>query len=476
MSSVLLSALLTATTWVSQQPAAASQPAVAPGERPGLELIEPFASLGEVYQFSELEHTFRLVNHDLQPVRVLAVEALSTGGRVVAAPQVLAAGATAEIRVFQAVGNRLGETSFRFLLRTDHPSAAERKLALSVFVQSAYDPEQRAVDFGDVVRGQEATQIVELASRETRGSTLSLVGLAGAPTWLTARALEPLTADQGLRVALTLTAEAPQGVLTGAVQLRTSLAHQPLHDVRFRASVFGRIVPSPTHVDFSWLHLGGVAERKVYLRARDQQPFDVTAIDPGHPSLQVTEAACDDQDASCRLLQLRLVPEASGSIGGTLRIMLPGDDPLAIHWAALAVLPGTEVKDVTAALERPPFLDDEVSPVTRAPVGAARRGVDSPTEKLAVTVRWQARQEARAYGYLVYRAKQRSGPYQRINDSIVQVLVPASGVAQSSYSYTDRDVEPGQTYFYYLDLVTHDGRKERFSGVLSRTVAADATP
>jgi hypothetical protein len=38
------------------------------------------------------------------------------------------------------------------------------------------------------------------------------------------------------------------------------------------------------------------------------------------------------------------------------------------------------------------------------------------------------------------------------------------------YAYVDRDVAAGATYHYYLDVIGVDGRKRRFSDVVSRRV------
>jgi len=85
---------------------------------------------------------------------------------------------------------------------------------------------------------------------------------------------------------------------------------------------------------------------------------------------------------------------------------------------------------------------------------------------------WEARNEDGVYGYLIYRAAAREGPYLRLNEEIVHVAV-AGNAGTHRYTYVDTDVQPGRTYFYYLDIVGVDGRKRRFSGVMSKVVEAD---
>jgi len=94
----------------------------------------------------------------------------------------------------------------------------------------------------------------------------------------------------------------------------------------------------------------------------------------------------------------------------------------------------------------------------------------APPEPPSATLKWQAKQESQVYGYLIYRAEKREGPFLRINQAIVHARA-ADDESVQSYVYVDRDVEPGKTYYYYLDTVGNDGKKARFSGVISKTVS-----
>ncbi len=90
-----------------------------------------------------------------------------------------------------------------------------------------------------------------------------------------------------------------------------------------------------------------------------------------------------------------------------------------------------------------------------------------PSARLA----WQAKTEAGVYGYLVYRAATRQGPFVRRNAAIVR----AEGVDEKDvgrYLFVDCEVKAGETYYYYLDYVTNTGLKVRFSGVQTQKVEA----
>jgi len=91
-----------------------------------------------------------------------------------------------------------------------------------------------------------------------------------------------------------------------------------------------------------------------------------------------------------------------------------------------------------------------------------------------VLLAWSVANEERVYGYLIYRSQRRQGPFLRINQDIVHAR-PGGGQPASTYEFVDAEVEPGATYYYYIDTVAVDGVKRRFSGVISKTVAPHAS-
>ena len=93
-------------------------------------------------------------------------------------------------------------------------------------------------------------------------------------------------------------------------------------------------------------------------------------------------------------------------------------------------------------------------------------------DRVSITLKWSATNEKSVYGYLVYRAERRQGPFLRINPEIIHRTGPGDETTVNSYVYTDDTVRPEITYFYSLDTISKEGRKERFSGVIKRTAPA----
>src|SRR4029079_7208353 len=118
-----------------------------------------------------------LRNREARPVRITA-SPISPRARVTAHPDVLPAGGDGYVEVEQPTEGSLGLASFRFALRAD--DGPERKLALTGFIQSAYDPDQPTLDLGDASPGGSAG--LELFSREV--DRLQVLGMEDGPAFL----------------------------------------------------------------------------------------------------------------------------------------------------------------------------------------------------------------------------------------------------------------------------------------------------
>lgn len=89
----------------------------------------------------------------------------------------------------------------------------------------------------------------------------------------------------------------------------------------------------------------------------------------------------------------------------------------------------------------------------------------------STTLSWKVTDEAKVYGYIVYRSDLRAGPFQRLNREIVRVKdAQRDDAGHSRYHYVDATVEGGKTYYYFIDAISVQGRKQRLSGVKSRRI------
>lgn len=465
----LWAGLLVSSVLGGQAPASTS-PAPAPSPSATLpsllEIAEPSAAFGEAYEGALLTHRFALENRGSRPVRIAEVRPVSPRARATAHPEVLPAGGQGYVEVQQPTEGRLGLASFRFVLRAD--DGRERKLALTGFIQSAYEPEQPALDLGSAAPG--ASGGLELFSREV--DRLEVGGVEGAPPFLSVDTQGRAgPAGEGVVVRLAVARDAPLGFHAGTLRLRTNVLVQPDVPLVWRANVYEDVVPSESPLDLGVVREGQRFAKLVRLERRSGSPLEVERVEAAGTAVKVEVEPCPEPRASCRALRLTGVGPAAGvGLGGTLTVAVKDARPLTLPFSGIRVGPYTTVKDLgelAASTQKPPAPGAEATPPSApSPPPAAAPVVGRPGERWA-RITWEVRQEQETYGYLVYRADRREGPFRRINRDILRV---SSGPEPHVYSYTDDQVAPGHTYYYYLESIGRGGTKSRLSGVMTKVI------
>ncbi len=76
-----------------------------------------------------------------------------------------------------------------------------------------------------------------------------------------------------------------------------------------------------------------------------------------------------------------------------------------------------------------------------------------------IRIDWETETEINTAGFNVYRSEQPTGDFVLLNDA----LIPSDGNATSgaSYSFVDRNVSAGKTYYYRLEDVELDNSREQ---------------
>ena len=79
------------------------------------------------------------------------------------------------------------------------------------------------------------------------------------------------------------------------------------------------------------------------------------------------------------------------------------------------------------------------------------------------TVRWSTASESDTFGYDVYRAESREGPFRRITPN--PVLGGGTTDLVQRYEFADDTIESGTPYYYYVERILLSGRRERLTPV-----------
>ena len=83
----------------------------------------------------------------------------------------------------------------------------------------------------------------------------------------------------------------------------------------------------------------------------------------------------------------------------------------------------------------------------------------------AITITWQTESEQDTAGFNIYRSEQPDGVFVAINPQLI--ASQGSPTIGASYTYVDTTVEPHQLYYYQLEDVEFNNKRERhtiFSG------------
>ena len=90
--------------------------------------------------------------------------------------------------------------------------------------------------------------------------------------------------------------------------------------------------------------------------------------------------------------------------------------------------------------------------------------VSVPAPELANTLRWLTASERHNFGFDAYRSASEEGPFERITPE--PIAGQGTADVRTDYELVDRDIEPGRDYYYYIESISIDGRRRRFTPVI----------
>ncbi len=103
----------------------------------------------------------------------------------------------------------------------------------------------------------------------------------------------------------------------------------------------------------------------------------------------------------------------------------------------------------------------EESPAAEeAPPAAEAESTEEPYNN---TIKWSTASELDNFGFDVFRGDSAEGPFERINPDTIE----GAGTSDepSRYQYVDDTIDPYKTYYYYVESISMNSVRERFTPV-----------
>ena len=430
-------------------------------------------------RISPVRQNYVISNTGSRPVALREWKAISGHGSVVGLPAALAPGESKTFAVELNLPGTLGESLFRYALFTDESDVERYRFTLSGRLLADRAGES-VVDFGAKPVLPDTRQELALSAREEHA--LRLIEVVEAPDWLK---VEIDQATLKTRVATQHTL----GLKSGVIRIATNLPQQPFVEIKTRALIGGNLESSIYAVGFKPATVGETATAGMDIHYRGKASLEKLQIELP-PDWTSTRSRCVDpatDGRACVRVTVRRTIEESGQTTGELRFRMPGEAELVIPYGLIGLGKDQNVRELLinedAAMAKPDALDistllrrEEDGAIPLEPQAVAD---PVPAEKVTRTrgsgpvhLKWTARNDSRLYGYMVYRAADRAGPFRRVNERPIPTVSTKTDEA-SQYIFTDHAVEPGKTYYYYIDSMGRNGTQERLSPVLSKSVTVD---
>ena len=88
---------------------------------------------------------------------------------------------------------------------------------------------------------------------------------------------------------------------------------------------------------------------------------------------------------------------------------------------------------------------------------------DDHHESYKNTLKWSTASEVSNFGYDIYRSENKDGPFERVTNSPIEGAGTTDLI--SYYEFQDDTIDPYKPYYYYIESISVDGVRKRFSPV-----------
>lgn len=411
---------------------------------------------GDVFQRQHQSCRFTVRNDGPLAVKLNGVSAGRATDRVDFKPVELAPQQTADFTVDLDLLGDVGPAQHTFDIDVSGVAAQHLVAKARGYVQSIVDNPRKLADFGfvDLRKGRESPVLdVDLSS--TEAGTLRVTGVVEKPSFV----VTDIDAKGGLH--LRIAPNAPWGLHSELMTLRVDSPLQPLLRVRVRADVHGDVVPNQNPLDLGLVREAKPGRYLVQLDGLDQQAVKIKSTSFDGLDGKVDVKPCAHPDKTCALLEVWPQLGEHGPVSGTLIVNLVGiKQAVRINVGGMYVSQQTPVRSLDAPVsDKAPAAPTPAPAMTAAPKAAP--ALPPPPGK-GPLLKWTVEHDDAVYGYVIYRAKDEHGPFERATSELIHAL-PADDTAHT-YQWRDTSATPGTTVWYSIGMMMRDGSRRELAG------------
>lgn len=185
-------------------------------------------------------------------------------------------------------------------------------------------------------------------------------------------------------------------------------------------------------------------------------PGDPNSYCPGQPGVNVNGCADEVQIGSLPVADTFTCGYGGGT-STTYKIQILGFQPLANAADPCPTTPTGVYSDTYISQESGDRCACLYAKVTEATGTAVELDYFTATEvEQAVELKWETTSEVDNLGFNLYRNQEGEEGWVKLNAELIPTVVYPGAPFGGEYSFTDTEIEPGQTYFYWLmDMDNH---------------------
>jgi hypothetical protein len=429
--------------------------------------------VGEVYSFHAAECNIAFANTGNNSEVVENIAPTTAGGLIYPVRLVIPAHTTKYVTAKIDTGNSVGSKVFRFRYKLNDDASAH-EIKVQAFVLNVLDEVRPELDFGVVdllSKSSSREKSIQLSTKEVEHFRINRV--LEAPKWIDVH----LSGDrQGIRAVVKK--NAPLGILSGYVKLGINTPRQSEAWVLVKANVHGDVVPDANPLDMGLMRFGNKNEYLIRLVSRSGRSIDIKNVSLSGFVGEVAALPCVPAESFCRMVKLSVSDQqGAGAVKGDISVEIPGvRGRVSITvWGLLfpenvkfdtfdGKSEGDPKKGGDGASNAAQSAKEGASPkigeAIQKAIDESSRNELPPPAGDGPLLKWAIANGSSLYGFQIYRADKKSGPYVLLNYSPIRAIQADDNI---KYQWRDEAATPGRTYWYYIGTVDMSGQKKNLT-------------